>query len=307
MVLTMYSGEAEYDRCRESLKRQDYSDWEHVCFENQPNAEAHTALYRMIVNSASRYDLFFKLDADMVLADDQVLADLVRVFEQQPGLDHLVVAVSDWMTRSRIIGAHVFSNRVRWTEHEDRLRVDPDPVFPGAKLVVESPSRDLIFHCDDPTPLQAFHFGAHRALKAVQFDRGPAAFRAYDAWIQWHALGRVWRHYTISGDRRLGLAMLAADMVLRQQLPQTANEYRDEALGAAFDAAEALDDAQLRTRVETQWSTSGRRLRAWMRALGPAKSTLVVLRRVRDAAAQLAGLAAGRRSRRVAIGDASDV
>jgi hypothetical protein len=83
------------------------------------------------MSESGNHDLFFKLDADMVLADDRVLADLVRVFSDHPDLDHLVVAVNDWMTDSKIIGAHLFSNRVRWQEHSERLYVDPDPRFPG--------------------------------------------------------------------------------------------------------------------------------------------------------------------------------
>lgn len=288
LVLTLYSGEAEYARCREALAIQTYTKWEHRSFEHLVNAEAHARLYDTVMEESTRYDLFFKLDADMVLADDEVLSDLVRVFEDHPGLDHLVVAVSDWMTDSLIIGAHVFSNRVHWQQHSETLYVDPDPIFPGSKLVVEHPPRDLILHASDPSPLQAFHFGAHRALQASQVHRKLRDTRPHNARVQWQYLDRVWRHFESSADRRLGLAILAADMVFQKQLPATANEYSDACLLAAFEHASSLDGEQILQRLVGRWGTPGDRQRTWRRALGPVKSALVRLRGLRDLAATAA-------------------
>jgi hypothetical protein len=285
LVLTLYSGEAEYGKCREALENQDYSSWEHLVFKNLPNAEAHASLYRKIMAESGNHTLFFKLDADMVLADDEVLSDLVRVFEERSDLDHLVVAVSDWMTDSHIIGAHLFSNRVRWQRHEETLYVDPDPEFPGCKLVVDTPARDLIHHAGDPSPLQAFHFGAHRALQASQVYRKLSDARPHNARVQWQYLDCMWRHYERSGDRRLGLAVLAADMVFRKELPSTANEYSDAALLAAFESAEALGDGEIQKRLEPRWGSPKMRRQTWSDALGPAKATLVKIRGLRDTAA----------------------
>ncbi len=284
LVLTLFSGEAEFDRCRSSLGEQKYPSWEQRVVEDLPNAEAHACLYHTIMAESGRHDLFLKLDADMVLADPEVLGDLVRVFEERPDLDHLVVAVTDWMTESHIIGAHLFSNRVRWKRHEETLYVDPDPEFPGSKLVVEDPPRDLILHAGDPSPLQAFHFGAHRALQASQVWRRLGDARPHNARIQWRYLDQVWRHYERSGDRRLGLAMLAADMVFRKELPATANEYADAALRAAFETASSLDGLEIRERLEPRWGNPQARRRTWRAALGPAKFFLVRIRGLRDAA-----------------------
>jgi hypothetical protein len=302
LVLTLYSGEAEYGKCLEALENQDYSSREHLVFENLPNAEAHVGLYRRIMAESGNHALFFKLDADMVLADPEVLGDLVRVFEEQPGLDHLVVAVTDWMTDSLIIGAHLFSNRVRWEQHAETLYVDPDPVYPGRKLVVDKPARDLIFHAGDPSPLQAFHFGAHRALQASQVYRRLRDARPHNARVQWQYLDRVWRHYERSGDRRLGLAVIAADMVFRKELPATANEYSDAALLAAYERTEALDDGKIRERLEPRWGSRKKRRQTWADALGPAKATLVRIRGLRDAVASAVKGLLGASAPKVEIG-----
>ena len=287
LVLTLYSGEAEFERCRASLEQQKYTSWAQRVFEDLPNSEAHARLYETIMSERQSFGLFLKLDADMVLADAEVLHDLVRVFEERTELDHLVVAVSDWMTDSHIIGAHLFSNRVRWQRHEETLYVDPDPEFTGRKLVVEIPPRDLILHAADPFPLQAFHFGAHRALQASQVYRRLRDTRPHNARIQWRYLDRTWDHYVRSGDRRLGLAVLAADMVFKKELPPTANEYSDAALLAAFKSTEALDDGEIRERLEPRWGSRKMRRQIWADALGPAKLMLVRTRGLRDIAASV--------------------
>jgi hypothetical protein len=305
LVLTLFSGESEFNRCGEALAGQSFTAWEHWVFKHLANTEAHARLYETVMAESGSFDLFFKLDADMVLADDKVLADLVEVFDQRPGLDHLVVAVTDWMTESPIIGAHVFSNRVTWRRHSETLYVDPDPEFPGDKLVVETPARDLIHHADDPTPFQAFHFGAHRALRACQTYRGLGEARPHSALVQWRYLDRVWRHFDRTDDPRLGLAILAADMVFRRELPATVNEYSDPALRAAFESAEGLDSGEIRERLFARWGTDNDRRRSWTLALGPAKRCLVAARQVRDAGAAVVKAALGRSSTPVTIGDRS--
>ena len=302
LVLTLFSGEAEVDRSRSSLQQQKYPSWEQRIFENLPNAEAHLRLYATIMAERGNFRLFLKLDADMVLADPEVLGDFVQVFEERPALDHLVVAVTDWMTDSHIIGAHLFSNRVRWEQHTETLYVDPDPAYPGRKLVVDKPARDLIFHAGDPSPLQAFHFGAHRALQASQVYRKLRDTRPHNARVQWQYLDLVWRHYERSGDRRLGMAVIAADMVFRKELPATANEYSDAALVAAYERTEALDDGKIRERLEPRWGSRKKRRQTWADALGPAKFTLVRIRGLRDAAASAVKDLLGVSAPRVEIG-----
>jgi hypothetical protein len=295
LILTLASGERELASCRESVEAQNHQHREHRIFEDLPNKEAHDHLYRTIMENRDRFDLFLKLDADMAFADPEVLSDLVGVFEQRPGLDHLVVAVSDWMTDSRIIGFHVFSNRVRWREHAEMLYVDPDPLFPGSKMVIEDPPRDLVFHAANPSEFQAFHFGAHRALRASQSGRRLRDTRAHSAHLQWVYLSRVWKHFERDGDRRLGLAMLGADYVFRRQLPATANEFGDATLRAKFDDIRELTAERILGDLLPRWGTPTRRLRTWVLTLGPFRAALVVLRRLRDTVAEAVKVLLGRR------------
>jgi len=54
----------------------------------------------------------------------------------------------------------------------------------------------------------------------------------------------------------LGLAVLAADMVFRGQLPATANEYADAALRAAFEKESGLDAGALRDNLRRWMDTA---------------------------------------------------
>lgn len=282
LVLTLYSGEAEYGRCRESLNNQTYSAWEHRTFENLPNAEAHTRLYETVMAEHDAYDLFLKLDADMVLADDGVLARIDSLFRRITELDHLVLGAADWFTDSDIIGVHTFSRRVRWLPNPSGLFTDPDPVFPGRKLMITHPRPVAVYHGSDPSSLQAFYFGVHRAMKACQRDLGRAEKQPFGARVEWGALRRLWRHYQMDGDPRLGLALHGADLVFRGSVPATAVDRQSLELHQAFRQSEALGAAELRERLETHWSASWMRQLLWIRAMGPRMSLLVAGRAIRD-------------------------
>ena len=91
-------------------------------------------------------------------------------------------------------------------------------------------------------------------------------------------------------------------MVFRKELPATANEYSDAALLAAFEDAVALDDGEIRARLEARWGSPIARRQTWVRALGPAKSVLVTVRGLRDAAASAVKGLLGASSPTVEIG-----
>ena len=282
LVLTLYSGEGEIKRCRASVLSQALPVAEHRVFEHLPNRAAHDRLYHTIMTESSRFDLFLKLDADMELADEGALGRLLGPFRRVDGLDHLVAAVDDWMTGTDMIGIHVFSARVRWADHDEQLYVDPDPVFPGVELVMPAPRPPIVHHAFDPTPLQAFRFGVHRGLKAVQRGRSRAITRPHNAILQMKVLSRVWRRFTALGDRRLGLAVMGADMVFRDRFPFAVNDYSDPKLDVRLGEFQGADAGSILTQLRPRWGTAFLRRSAWMRALDPVLRVAVLGRLLRD-------------------------
>jgi hypothetical protein len=229
------------------------------------------------------FDLFLKLDADMVLADDGVLSRIATCFADVPELDHLVHGVADWFTDTDIIGVHTFSRRARWRPNPSGLFTDPDPEFPGRKIVINHPRPILVHHGADPDPFQAFSFGVHRAMKACQSHLKPRDKRPFAARMSWNVLNHVWRHYQRCGDHRLGLAVSGADLVIRGHLPASAVNRQDPALDEAFRDAMALSPTELRTDLEAGWSSHAHRRLRWMRALGGPMTVRVLGRSIRDA------------------------
>jgi hypothetical protein len=283
LILTLSSGENEFDACCESVRSQGHALHEHRIFKDLSKADAHARLYGTIMESGGDFDLFLKLDADMVLADDRVLSRIATCFDANPELDHLVLGVADWFTDTDMIGVHTFSRRARWRPNPSGLFTDPDPVFPGRKIVIRRPRPVVVHHGADPDPFQAFSFGVHRAMKACQSHLDRHDKRPFAARMSWQVLTRVWRHYQDCEDLRLGLAVRGADLVLRGQLPATAVNRADTALVEAYRRASSLAPSELRAGLEPDWGGRSARLLLWTRSLGGSMAIRVALRSLRDA------------------------
>lgn len=223
LILTLYSGENEFDQLLKSLQLQSYANWEHKVFKHLPNKEAHESLYQEIMEHSGEFDLFIKLDADMVFMDSESLKKIVGLFRETEGLDHLQMVVHDWYSDSLIGGLHIYSNKAVWKQNDDRLFVDYPPSIPGKRWVLWDDPSPLVYHSPNPSPLEAFHFGIHRALKV--FQPGRKSFRRSNAKLQWEILKKVWDHFIRSRDRRLGLVLLGASYVIQGKVKQPRYGY----------------------------------------------------------------------------------
>lgn len=93
LVLTLYSGENEYEESKKSVKEQNYEYIEYRCFENLPNKEAHDRLYKTIMDESSNFDIFIKLDADMILEEKDFILKVVSYFIENDNVDLLSYTV----------------------------------------------------------------------------------------------------------------------------------------------------------------------------------------------------------------------
>ncbi len=283
LILTLYSGEQEFDRCCESIQAQDFGAAEHRVLRDLPNQQAHAELYAMIMRERENFDLFLKLDADMVLAHDGVLTRIGRQFGAIPNLDHLVLGVADWFTGRDIIGVHAFSNRVSWTFRDDGLFVDPDPCFSGRKIVIPHPRPVAVFHAPDPNSFQAFQFGVHRGMKACQRGLTVHHRQPYAARVHWSYLNQVWRRFQEEDDRRLGLALLGADLVFGGLSPARAGNRDDSDLRAAYQKIESIGLEEIHRRLHSNWSGWIARRWRWLCGMDKTMAPLVLVRALRDA------------------------
>jgi hypothetical protein len=288
LILTLCCEEAELQRCEAALQQQSYIHWRHRTWSNLGNLAAHKALYCEIARSREEFDLFIKLDADMVLRGHESLRQLVEFFRERPGLDHATFALDDWFSGMRLMGLHAYSNRANWAGPDDALFTDPPPDIPGYRLRVHSAPSPIATHCSDPSPYQAFHFGVHRALKALQPGRFWIRYR--QSRIQWRLLSRVWERFEATRDHRIGLALQGAELVWRGGLPATANDFWDPAVRSAFGRYEGLSAEDLHCRLRRTWAPGPRRDGRWLRTVAGRFLLSAMRERLQGRATALSGI-----------------
>lgn len=171
LVITLFSGEQELGLLKDSLISQTYKNWSHEIISFLPEVEAHRKLREQIETRKDEFDLFIKLDADMVFNSDDSLRKIVDFFVKEPRLDHLVTPVFDIPSSSNIYGAHFYRSGVYFPYGGDGLFTDPNPRINGIRYIEPINTKAYINHMQDPSDKQAFLLGVHRILKVVQRDR----------------------------------------------------------------------------------------------------------------------------------------
>ncbi len=213
LVGTMHTIENQFEACVDAVRRQRGVEVEHFTVEGLGNCEAHAELYSNFMKRADEFDVFVKVDADMVILRDDLLARIAERFAREPELDLVTIPVHDFFTNSLISGLHGFRSSVRWPEHTDRVFVDDDAV-PEDRRVVAMDLAPAASHCANPSPFQSFHFGLHRGVK---LRGGVRQGLARTAWNQshWDAIGSLWKHFRRAHDPYVGWAALGFELALR--------------------------------------------------------------------------------------------
>lgn len=212
LIGTMYTIENEFNRCVESIRMQDYRNYEHIVIRNMANRAAHHMLYRTFMERSDEFDLLVKVDADMVLSRSDLFSRIVEVFRNRAEIEQLEIALNDWFPQEMTWGLNSFRNTVRWPLDDEDIFVDDTPVPVERHVWDRDNLAPAAEHCPDPSPLQAFHYGVHRAIKVVQPGKTRYDARGDFSRSQWAYLEKTWKHYKSSKDRRLCLATLGAEL-----------------------------------------------------------------------------------------------
>lgn len=199
-VGTLYSGENEFAESRASVVAQTYEGVTHEIIEYLPNKEAHDTLYARFMSLQDEYDVFIKLDADMVFRDHRSVEKIVSFFRKHPKLDHLILTVHDYYTDTSLFGIHCYSNRCRWKPSGEELFVDPFPQIGGEriKLSAAKPDSNLVNHAFGQTEKSAYAFGYHKVSKVVQQGRYSTNYKMLSS--HWRNIELLVRAYLASRD-----------------------------------------------------------------------------------------------------------
>lgn len=262
------AGENERDQAIAALRAQTHKDYELFVIENRPNKEAHEALYSRFMSSADQFDIFFKLDADMVLVRSTALEEVADFFAGSPEVELILFELIDWYSDSLIPGLVITRSTARWPAHPDQLMVDSFVKITGKNVHVSDRQAALAIHSPDPSPLQAFRFGVHRAMKAIQDDREPAKKMLEKANIHWDILRRTWSNFRVKGDRRRGLAIAGAELVMNRGSRALGSNYMDKTVADFYEKhyLNATPEA-LSNELGTIWNDTAGNTRRWQSAL----------------------------------------
>jgi hypothetical protein len=156
------------------------------------------------------------------------------MFSADASVDGLMFDVHDWYSDFLTPGLQTFRSSVRWAPHWDPLMVDPMPQMTGRAVRVTRDPAPLVMHSPDPSPLQAFRFGIHRAMKMLQLDRPVAARDRKRFDVHRVVLEATWERARESGEPRRALAIAGAEHVVRAGASAFGNAYTDPSVDALF-------------------------------------------------------------------------
>jgi hypothetical protein len=199
---------------------------------------------------AAEFDLFVKVDADMVLLSDTLFRRMYERMVAAPHVLDLCIAVSDFFSRRLILGLHGYRSSVTWPPADDgatpdaRLFTDQRPVPRSARLNDYRELAPAALHCPDPSPFQSFHYGLHRGAKllAVRTGRAPG-----EGARGGHAINReaTWRAFLETRDLRRGWACLGYELAMAGELGVLEVDYASERAQRVWSRYESLERSGL--------------------------------------------------------------
>lgn len=252
LVGTLYCGENEYPECVRSIQQQSYTNYDHEVIENLPNREAHDTLYRGFLDRADQYDILIKVDADMVLTHHDFFARVVDEFTAQPNLMILAVAVWDFYSNQLISSLNCYRNTIVWNGPGE-LQTD-NVGGSGERRMDWKALAPAATHCFNASPLQAFHYGIHRGIKAREAalltSGSPLkAVKYVRRYIQLEDqlcnVTRLHHNFRRIGDRRLGLAALGAELAMAGHYTPRDLNYSSTTLADALESYHGLSRPEL--------------------------------------------------------------
>ena len=254
LIGVLENAENERDQCLRALHQQSHEHWDYFLLSGLSNQEAHRALYRSFMGRRDEFDLFLKLDGDMVFRRNSALSEAAHYWMRHPHLGHVIFALHDWFTDSLIEGQHLFRADATWPALSDPRFVDIFPHVNGPRAKLWDAPAPLVTHSPDPSFYQAYRFGVHRALKVVQPERRHVDLGKSRS--QWAILHRCKDHLHRARDPRLALVLAGADDVFARRVGGSDYDYGEVALHDRYRELKAMPEDALEKQLSTRWRSS---------------------------------------------------
>jgi hypothetical protein len=149
--------------------------------------------------------------------------------------------VHDFFTDQLInAGMATYRNTVRWDYGKETMFVDHAEVRPGREVYDDKELAPAGIHCKNPAPWQAFHYGLHRGLKSIQRIHSNG---------HWSYLQRVWANFLKTGDTRMGLAVLGAELAYSGRLTRSDVDYTNPRMRTVLQEYLPMDRAGIEREI----------------------------------------------------------
>lgn len=240
-VGTLYCGENEFDECVAAIKSQSYQNFDHVIISGLPEKEAHHKLYKSFIDNADKFGILIKVDADTVINSSLLFEKIVEKFEKNSWLEVMNIGVLDFFTNEMIAaGIQIYRNTVRWDFDQETLFLDIPIMSPDHYLYDTNELAPAAVHCKNPSFPQAFHYGVHRGLKSIQKKHSLA---------HWKLLHKVWKNFLRTDDRRMGLAVLGAELVYAGEFEREDQNYTNPKMDLVLKRFQDLESKGIKREI----------------------------------------------------------
>jgi hypothetical protein len=252
--------ENELEECVKSIKNQTHKAWELFTIENKTKKEAHDKLYSTFMERAGEFDLFIKVDADMVLARPTLFQEIVDEMKQKPAFDHFQIGVWDFFTDRLIFAFHVYRSTVKWNIRNEQYFTDSIHQKTNCAIYMDlnGPLAPAAWHSPNPSPFQAFHFGIHKAIKVIQAERAQKRFDMSKSHLKNIML--LWKNYQKKKDERLGYALHGVFWALNTRVNHEVANYSNKKAKNIFQQLEKMDSMTRRRSLLSNYY----KFRLWM-------------------------------------------
>ena len=234
LVGVLVTIENEYNDCINSIRSQSYADYKIFEINNKPKNIAHDLLFSYFSENKDKYDILIKIDADMVIADNNLFKDIIREFKENKRLDRLFIPVFDHFVGRNLGGVNVYRNTVKWDKNKDNYFTDrghkKDTIRDNKSWQIPE-NTPIIHHCPNPSNYQAFHFGLHRMMKALQ----PGKINAKINKIHWRTIRWILEKHKNNKTDNLKYALMGADCALSFKLKDHNLSYGDEKVQELYE------------------------------------------------------------------------
>jgi hypothetical protein len=238
LIGMLVSGENEYQDSINSLKQQNFKQWDLFVIENKTKKEAHDLLYKNFMDNKDKYTHFLKLDADMVFSHNNAIEFIISQFQKNKNLDVLMIDVFDFYSNIYIPGQQTFSNRVEWIRDKDEyIFTDASPETKGDINRIWNMNKKIILHSPNPSNKQAFLYGIHKGMKILQPSYKEK--NIIKSILQITTVQNIWNNYeNHNKDIRLLYALYGLEFILKSQksLLQSINyDYKNQIIQEYFE------------------------------------------------------------------------